>query len=123
MKTNFEIWRDSDNVVKTSENGYKTQCSQYGKEFTESELKAYFIKEYCYNDKERADEIADLFEHYEDLPDEVNELIAKFETDKQNIDGYECCKNLVKALEKIGYTCEYGLDGIPYNLQKLETTN
>lgn len=120
MKTNFEIWRDSDNVFKTAENGYKTQCGQYKKTHTEDELKAYFIKEYCDNNKERADEIADLFEHTEILPFRVREILYDFE---QKESSYEDCKKLVSELESVGYTCEYGLDNIPHSLIKLETTN
>jgi len=119
MKTNFEIWRDSDNVIKTAENGYKTQCGQYKKEHTEEELKAYFIKEYCSNDKDRADEIADLLEHYEDLPEEVQKLIDE----NTEFQSYEDCEEFKNKLHKIGYTCEYGLDNIPHSLIKLETTN
>jgi len=119
MKTNFEIFRDSDNVIKTAENGYKTQCGQYKKEHTEAELKAYFIKEYCENNKERADEIADLFEHYEDLPEEVQKLIDE----NTEFQSYEDCEEFKNQLHKIGYTCEYGLDNIPHSLRKLETTN
>lgn len=54
-KTNFEIWRDSDNVVKVGEDAYKTQCSQYCKSFSEQELKKYFIKEYGENNIDYAD--------------------------------------------------------------------
>jgi len=123
MKTNFEIWRDSDNVIKTAENGYRTQCGQYKKEHTEDELKAYFIKEYCDNNKERADEIADLFEHYDELPQEVQSIIDVFNLNKDVTEnGYDLCKKLVSELEIQGYTCEYGLDAEPYNLQKLEPT-
>jgi len=124
MKTNFEIWRESDNVVKTSENGYKTQCSQYNKEFSHDELKAYFIKEYAENSKDYADEIADLFNHYEDLPLKIKEIINVFNNEVDVTEnGYDLCKKLVSELEIHGYTCEYGLDAEPYNLQKLETTN
>lgn len=41
----FLEWLHSDNVVKTLE-GYKTQCSQYGKAFSRKELYIYFKKEY-----------------------------------------------------------------------------
>lgn len=119
MKTNFEIWRDSDNVIRTAENGYKTQCGQYKKTHTEDELKAYFIKEYCENNKERADEIADLFEHYDELPEEVKKLIDK----NKEFQSYEYCEEFKNKLHKIGYTCEYGLDNIPHSLRKLQTTN
>ncbi len=48
MKTfmeDYNIWKNSDNVVEV-ENGFKTQCSQYSKTFTELELQEYFLKEY-----------------------------------------------------------------------------
>jgi len=62
----------------------------------------------------------DLFENIKDLPQEVREIIFQFENSKLS---YEDCKILVHELEIHGYTCEYGLDFQPYNLQKLETTN
>lgn len=118
MKTNFEIWRDSDNVVQYKE-GFKTQCTQYTKEFSPEELKAYFIREYAENSVEYADEIADLFNHYEYLPEVVQKLID-LNTEFQS---YEDCEEFKNQLHKIGYTCEYGLDFQPYNLQELKTTN
>jgi hypothetical protein len=32
---------------------------------------------------------------------------------------YENCNNLITELESIGYTCDYGLDTIPFDLKKL----
>jgi hypothetical protein len=32
---------------------------------------------------------------------------------------YKACADLVEALEKIGWTCDYGLDGTPIDLQPL----
>jgi hypothetical protein len=44
----FVEWINSDNVVQW--NGiYKTQCSQYRKEFTFNELIGYYKKEYLQN--------------------------------------------------------------------------
>jgi hypothetical protein len=58
----------------------------------------------------------DLFEHYETLPIEVKEILDNY----QYCDNtYENCSNLVDELEKVGYTCEYGLDAEPYGLQKI----
>lgn len=58
----------------------------------------------------------DLFEHYEELPLELKEILDKY------CDGdfdYEKCAKLVEELETIGYTCDYYLDAEPYNLRKL----
>jgi len=32
---------------------------------------------------------------------------------------YEDCDLLIQKLNAVGYTCEYGLDAVPYNLTKL----
>ncbi len=61
----------------------------------------------------------DLFEHYETLPQEVQNLISTI-TDEFD---YKDCENMVLSLNKLGYTCEYGLSAELYNLQKIETTN
>ena len=59
----------------------------------------------------------DLFETYETLPKEVQEIINDFsEADK----NYNNCQDLVEALEQVRYTCEYGLDATPYDLKKLK---
>lgn len=59
----------------------------------------------------------DLFEHPELLPKEVQDIIDKY---SEMDTTYESCQNLVDDLEKVGYTCDYGLDGVPYELKKLE---
>ena len=50
----------------------------------------------------------DLFETYETLPKEVQEIIND-----------NNCQDLIEALERVGYTCDYGLDASPYDLKKL----
>ena len=57
----------------------------------------------------------DLFEHYETLPQEVQDIIATFEDET-----YDECERLLKELEAHGYTFEYYLDASPYNLTKIE---
>ena len=42
----FNEWIESDNVIKTKENTYRTQCNQYAVARTKSDLLSYFIKEY-----------------------------------------------------------------------------
>ena len=61
--------------------------------------------------------MTDLFEHYETLPQEVQDLILTI-TDEFD---YEDCKQMVLSLNDLGYTCEYGLDAEPFNLQKILT--
>lgn len=57
----------------------------------------------------------DLFEHYDELPTKVLTLIEGLD----DALSYKDCEALLKELNDLGYTCEYGLDGILYNLQKL----
>ncbi len=58
----------------------------------------------------------DLFEQMETLPKNVLDVLTKYE------DGdftYETCEALKNELEAIGYTCDYGLDAVPYELRRL----
>jgi len=56
----------------------------------------------------------DLFEHYEELPQEVQDIIATFEDET-----YTECERLLRELKPYGYTFEYYLDASPYNLTKI----
>lgn len=58
----------------------------------------------------------DLFEHYESLPQEVQDVLVKHQEDDNT---YEACESLISDLEEVGYTCEYGLDASPINLTKI----
>lgn len=58
----------------------------------------------------------DLFETPEDLPIEVQIILKEF-SDMENT--YDNCVALVNELNMVGWGCNYGLDGIPYDLQIL----
>lgn len=58
----------------------------------------------------------DLFEDYEALPNEVKSVIDQFIASDET---YENCNTLVVELNELGYTCDYGLDAVPYDLRKL----
>lgn len=58
----------------------------------------------------------DLFENYKLLPQEVQNILAKYDNDDNT---YENCENLVADLETVGYTCDYELDGVPFDLRKI----
>jgi hypothetical protein len=59
----------------------------------------------------------DLFEHWEQLPTEAQEIIDRYSEEGQT---YENCANMLKEFNAIGYTFEYGLDAEPYNLQLIK---
>ena len=58
----------------------------------------------------------DLFNDYENLPQEVQDVLDKY-CDGNN--SYDKCGKLVDELHTIGYTCEYGLSAEPYGLRKI----
>lgn len=59
----------------------------------------------------------DLFEHFEFLPDGVRKVILEYFN--ENVHSYEKSNKLIDDLKPFGYTCQYGLDAIPYNLKKI----
>lgn len=62
----------------------------------------------------------DLFEDSENIPPEVQAILDKHLYDFQ--DGkYEGLNKALKKLEKIGYTFDYYLDGIAYDLRPIGT--
>lgn len=62
------------------------------------------------------EEQVDLFEQWETLPIEVQAILNRY-CDGDN--SYEKCAMLVSELETVGYTCDYGLSGEPYDLRKM----
>lgn len=59
----------------------------------------------------------DLFETPEKLPIEIIDLMHEF---SKMDNSYTACKIMLRECLKIGYTFDYDLDSIPYNLKKLE---
>lgn len=60
--------------------------------------------------------MTDLFETPHLLPLEVQNILILF---SEMDNTYEDCEKLVKALNEVGYTCEYYLDAEPFNLHKI----
>ena len=58
----------------------------------------------------------ELFFDIESLPIEVQNVLSKF-SEKNNT--YANCKKLEVRLFKYGYTFDFGLDAIPFNLRKI----
>ena len=56
----------------------------------------------------------DLFEVVITLPQEVQDVLNTFEDET-----YDECRRLLDELEPLGYTFEYYLDAVPFNLKKL----
>lgn len=58
----------------------------------------------------------DLFEHPDELPEEVQKILSKYDDWDQT---YEQCRDLEAALKPLGYTFDWYLDAQPYNLRKI----
>lgn len=65
---------------------------------------------------EMDDEGVDLFEDYEDQPEEVSVILSNYELEDND---YDILEQLLAELEEVGYTFEYGLDAEPYDLRKI----
>jgi len=58
----------------------------------------------------------DLFDFPELIPESIGEIM---ESANDNEDSYEQCNRMQNLMKPLGYTFEYGLDGVPYNLRKI----
>jgi hypothetical protein len=61
--------------------------------------------------------MVDLFEYPEQWPADLRAILALYLTKDQT---YANLLNLENDLIKIGYSIEYGLDCMAYNLQKIQ---
>jgi hypothetical protein len=58
----------------------------------------------------------DLFETPEKIPQEVNKILDKYREGEYT---YTELQKLQAELQKVGFTFDYYLDAIPYNLREL----
>lgn len=56
----------------------------------------------------------DLFENEEMQPIALRKVLSKYDFD--NI-TYDDCNRMLKEVEAVGYTFDYGLDGMPHSLR------
>lgn len=59
----------------------------------------------------------DLFEHPEGIPLCVQHVLDSFDEDTDNT--YTELDRILERLKPLGYTFEYGLDAVPYDLCKI----
>jgi hypothetical protein len=64
----------------------------------------------------------DLFEDHKSQPPELSEMTTSMmhQLEKGNYNRHEVCANFRKAMRKIGYTFDFGLDCEPYDLRPLD---
>jgi hypothetical protein len=61
----------------------------------------------------------DLFEHYEQIPVNLQSILNKYEDDF-NDGNYSGLEKALKECNKIGFTFDYYLDGAAYNLRPIK---
>lgn len=57
----------------------------------------------------------DLFPHYQILPANIQQVLSTFKEET-----YDECGRLLSELKAFGYTFEYYLDAVPFNLTKIQ---
>jgi hypothetical protein len=63
----------------------------------------------------------DLFENPELLPIEMQSLIEHYNGEIENRDPYQVCRDFEADANRLGYTFDWGLDGQPFGLRKLDS--
>lgn len=62
--------------------------------------------------------MTDLFEHAEQQPPQLRPIVEKYSA-MDDGDPYAACAAFLEEVEAIGYTFDYGLDGIPVDLRPI----
>ena len=65
-------------------------------------------------------ELSDLFDVSEAQPEHLKQIVDHYVEllDVGDRDGYQVCAEFLRAVERVGYTFSYGLDGVPYGLRR-----
>jgi hypothetical protein len=72
------------------------------------------------NPDDKVVEEIDLFEHPEKLPKQVQAVLNKYSEDDNT---YESLGKMLSEMKPLGYTFEYGLDAVPYDLKKIKSNS
>lgn len=98
----------------------KARSSKGGLFGTLRRAKGVIIPEHKFSGGGSTDEGIDLFEDYENIPPQVQAILDKYED--SFIDGdYKGLQQAHDELWEIGYTFEYYLDGVAYDLRPIGT--
>ena len=124
-------WQDAhygDNALVISENKMGIVIKPYGRKFhlkfADGTEKTYDASELQFfkdmDDFDMGGEVegVDLFEDYENIPENVQQVLDNF-ADAFEDGDYKALEKANEALLKIGYTFDYGLDGQAYDLRKI----
>ena len=59
-------------------------------------------------------------ESYDALPQNIKDIVDSWDDNKNT---YEECRRIIKELEAVGYTADYGLDGELHSVMSFEDAN
>ena len=131
----WQKFKEGDSALVKDENKLGTIVKAYGRKFhlrfPDGFMKTYdaqdlmFLQEdeyaeggYMGEPDEFEEEGVDLFEHPEQVPPEVQEILDEYS--EAFMDGrYNDLALAKEDLENIGYTFDFYLDGVPYDLRKI----
>ena len=102
------VYENSDEWWDSLSQKDKKTIEEYKKENTKK----------SFSDGGETDEGVDLFEDYENIPQNVQNVLDKY-SDAFDDGSYKGLSIAKKELEKIGYTFEYGLGGGAYDLRQI----
>ena len=75
----------------------------------------HILLEEAYDDVEHSN--IDLFDDYDKLPPHIKDIIEKY---SECDNDYKTCERFIAELKENGYTADYGLDAIPFDLKKIQ---
>ena len=55
-------------------------------------------------------------EQYNNLPQNIKDIVNSWDDNKEL---YSECNRIKKELERNGWTCDYGIDGMIYDVEKI----
>lgn len=58
----------------------------------------------------------DYFEFPEEQPEAVRRITEKYSA-IEDVDLYRLCQEFLEELEQVGWTFDYGLEGVPFDLR------
>jgi len=64
-------------------------------------------------------DILDYFEHPVAMPIQLQQITESFAA-RDDDDPYQVCKEFLREVEAIGWTFDYGLEGVPYGLRPMK---
>ncbi|HCD9233380.1 TPA: JAB domain-containing protein [Elizabethkingia anophelis] len=66
------------------------------------------------------DNTSDIIDGFENIPEELEVVMEKWQQKIENGLDYKDCANFQKDCEDLGYTFDYGLDSVPFDLRKID---